>query len=178
MKRSTAYHEAGHAVIGRVLGLTCEGATIAADYDDMSAGHSICDVQRSIDDWDARDRDARRYRPRRSESMHRARIMMLMAGREAENVCLGRCGGGDGDDLREINLTLDEADAPKDAEDAERWLDRLRVRTNVRVQRHRGAIEALAAALLSHNTLSGEEIDNIVRQNGTPFVERIAAAAP
>ena len=36
---ATAIHEAGHAVIGRVLGLTCGHATIVADDD--SAGHQI-----------------------------------------------------------------------------------------------------------------------------------------
>jgi hypothetical protein len=30
--RSTAYHEAGHAVIGRVLALVCGSATIKPDY--------------------------------------------------------------------------------------------------------------------------------------------------
>ena len=38
-KRATAIHEAGHAVIGRVLGLLCGGATIIQDED--SAGHAI-----------------------------------------------------------------------------------------------------------------------------------------
>jgi hypothetical protein len=31
-RRHTAYHEASHAVIGRVLTLYCEGATIKPDY--------------------------------------------------------------------------------------------------------------------------------------------------
>jgi hypothetical protein len=100
----TAYHEAGHAVI-RVLGLTCGSATVEADDD--SAGSSHSSVERSIADWDARGRA-------RWTSMFRARIMMLMAGREAEIVCLGRCNGGDGDDLREIDLTLGEAEGPAD----------------------------------------------------------------
>jgi ATP-dependent Zn protease len=36
---SIAYHEAGHAVRGRVLGLDCGSATIAPDDD--AAGHAI-----------------------------------------------------------------------------------------------------------------------------------------
>jgi ATP-dependent Zn protease len=37
----TATHEAGHAVIARVLTLACGGASIQPDYDDGAAGHSI-----------------------------------------------------------------------------------------------------------------------------------------
>jgi hypothetical protein len=35
----TAVHEAGHAIIARVLGMTCGDVSIEADHD--SAGHSI-----------------------------------------------------------------------------------------------------------------------------------------
>jgi hypothetical protein len=139
----TAHHEAGHAVIGRVMGLTCGGATIEPDYDDLTAGHSKSHVERSINDWDARGRC-------RCASMFRARIMMLMAGREAEIVCLGGCGGGDGDDLLEIDISLDETEAP---EDPEPWLSRLRIRTRDRVVRHSEAIKAVAAALLARKTV-------------------------
>jgi hypothetical protein len=41
-KTSTAYHEAGHAVIGRVLTLACGHATIKPDYSTATAGVSIC----------------------------------------------------------------------------------------------------------------------------------------
>jgi hypothetical protein len=34
-----AVHEAGHAVIGRVTGMSCGKATIIADHD--SAGHAV-----------------------------------------------------------------------------------------------------------------------------------------
>ena len=40
--RSTAYHEAGHAVLGRVLTLVCGPATIKPSYEQMQAGFSIC----------------------------------------------------------------------------------------------------------------------------------------
>ena len=94
----TAVHEASHAVIGRIVGLTCGRATIVPDEDTMTAGYSIAAVERSISDWEARGR----LRPK---SMLRARIMTLMAGREGEVVLLGRHGGGDGDDRQEIFYT-------------------------------------------------------------------------
>jgi hypothetical protein len=47
--RATAYHEAGHAVIGRVLGMTCGGVTIVPDYEDRAAGHALTHLCRALD---------------------------------------------------------------------------------------------------------------------------------
>src|ERR1700724_3994931 len=44
-RRKTAYHEAGHAVLGRILTLVCDSATIKPDHD--SAGTSL-----THDPWD------------------------------------------------------------------------------------------------------------------------------
>jgi hypothetical protein len=69
--------------------------------------------------------------------MWRAQIMMLMAGREAELVCLGNFAGGDSDDLRQIYYAINEGgDAPVDVEP---WLARLRAKTQSLVHRHRAA---------------------------------------
>ena len=40
-RKTTAYHEAGHAVTGRVLTLPCGYATIRPDYAQAIAGHVI-----------------------------------------------------------------------------------------------------------------------------------------
>ena len=74
----TAYHEAGHAVMGRVLGLTCGRASIVPNQRQRTAGYSMANVERSIEDWNARGR------LKRQVYMYRARIMMLQARREAE----------------------------------------------------------------------------------------------
>src|SRR6266446_6649808 len=51
--RSTAIHEAGHAVIGRVLGLTCDSATIIPNEDEREAGHAlIADPWKTHSDWE------------------------------------------------------------------------------------------------------------------------------
>jgi ATP-dependent Zn protease len=163
-KRATAYHEAGHAVIGRVLGMTCGGATILPDYDEGIAGHSISRDERSIADWECRGRS-------RWVSMFRARIMMLMAGRESEIECFGRgetAVFGDGNDLREIYLTISEADVPDEA-----FLARLRVKTRGLVRRHRRAITQVAAALMKHGSLDEQQIDAIVTASGVRLVERV-----
>ena len=53
--RRTAYHEAGHAVTGRVLGLVCGDATIVPDFEEMVAGVAITRDHFTADDaWEMR----------------------------------------------------------------------------------------------------------------------------
>ena len=72
-KRKTAYHEAGHAVLGRVLTLVCDSATIKPDHD--SAGHSLThDPWASIYEWE------KRGKVREPDAVWHARIIGFMAG--------------------------------------------------------------------------------------------------
>ena len=140
----TATHEAGHAVIARVLTLACGGATIRPDHDAGGAGHAIIDdplVTESV--WD------RRWKWRSGEAVYRARIIAYMAGAEL----LGAMQGGDGDDRYQIDLMAEELHHCD--------LDRLRAMTRMLVRRHRHRIERVAAALLADQELSGEHIDKL-----------------
>ena len=90
----TAIHEAGHAVIARVLTLACGGATIVLDYDDGSTGHSITeDPWICYSEWEK----CGKVRDNPDAVLH-ARIIAFMAGAEAEQVLLGATQGGDSDD--------------------------------------------------------------------------------
>jgi hypothetical protein len=176
--RGTAIHEAGHAVIGRVLNLICGHATIEADED--SAGHHIIADPWAIayhweQAWRQRIEQAvaaggnkwelwntsRLYRD--SDSVFTARILAYMAGREAEVEILGRCRGGDGDDQYQIALMLKEVDIPgsETDEDAawEQYEGRLRRQARRLVRRHRALIERVADELLKRHRLEPEEID-------------------
>jgi hypothetical protein len=54
-QKHTAFHEAGHAVIGRVLDLVCGGASIAPNEAENEAGHAIiADPWRTASEWDRR----------------------------------------------------------------------------------------------------------------------------
>src|SRR5690349_7214634 len=87
-RRRTAHHEAGHAVIGRVMGQSCGACSIVQAGN--SFGHSVCaDPWKTVADWDERGR-WRSY-----ESIMRGRILAFMAGAEAEIEFFGACGGGD-----------------------------------------------------------------------------------
>ena len=164
---STAYHEAGHAVIGRVLGMTCGGATVVPDYDEGIAGLAITVVERSISDWDARGR-------LRWVSMFRALIMTLMAGRESEIEVFGKdpdAQFGDDYDLREIYLAMEEANITNEA-----FLAKMRMKTHGLVRRHRDAIAQVAEALIKHGSLDAQQIDEIVAASGVRLAERIDPA--
>jgi ATP-dependent Zn protease len=151
--RHTATHEAGHAVIARVLTLLCEGASIVPDHEAGHAGHSI-----SGDPWECETEWLRRGKVRHDNAVWHARIISCMAGAEAEAVLLGSTEGGDGDDRYQIELIAKEL---LDC-DAAQWVRheaRLRAMTRMLIRRHRDRIERVADALLADGELSAEQID-------------------
>lgn len=155
----TAIHEAGHAVVGRVLGLDMGQASVAADGD--SAGHCIVG-----DPWATLDRWWREWRAHREfRSVIRARAVMLMAGAEAELAILGRLQdvdgeSGDGEDRRQADLVMEHD--PGDAAGRPARLASLRRAARRLVCHHRVAIEAVAAELRDLGTVPGADLDAMV----------------
>jgi ATP-dependent Zn protease len=153
--RRTAYHEAGHAVIARVLDLAHGSATIIPNYEESEAGPVVIfDPRLLVNRWELSGRD------RPYGAGLRAYAMMAMAGRLAEIEFLGRCRGGDGDDCRKVNFCLDSLGVPDS--DFRRYHRRLERFARQLVRRHRGRIERVAAALVERQTLAGEEIGQLV----------------
>jgi ATP-dependent Zn protease len=153
--RHTAIHEAGHAVIARVLTLVCGDATIVPDYDDGSAGCSITeDPWRCSSEWEKRGKV--RDNP---DAVWHARIIAFMAGAEAEAGLLGSVQGGDGDDRYQIELMAEEL---VNCRNWKKFETRLRAITRMLVHRHRVLIERVEVALLERKTLSREELDDLV----------------
>jgi ATP-dependent Zn protease len=163
MRYATAIHEAGHAVIGRVLGMLCGSTTI--EPDDDSGGHGIIH-----DPYDICDAWERKRRYRNFSTIYVGRIMSFMAGAEAELEILGEYQGADGDDRHQIarmmmsrwlNIPGCEKGGDRSAEHFE---TRLRARTRGLVRRHRDKIERVAAALLSQRTLTAEQVEALMRE--------------
>jgi hypothetical protein len=146
--RHTAIHEAGHAVIGRVLGMVCGQATIESDYD--SAGHSLtADLWVILSRWEA----AGKFRD--EASVLRGRILTFQAGAEAEAEILGVCHGGDDDDRSQVAMMAGDLGREDCGEALRRHARRL-------VRRHRAKIERVAVALLSKRRLTARQIDLLV----------------
>ena len=155
-----ATHEAGHAVIGRVLGLSCGRMTIVAEADE-NLGHSVMADPRYS--WERGDG------PRRKEAEKFA--LGLYAGAEAERVLLG------------LNTELDTVDRQRaiktlawagvrgasffDDEHYDRAEARLRREARRLVIIHRRIIQQVAELVLERKTLEGPEVDTLVAESQT-----------
>jgi hypothetical protein len=142
----TATHEAGHAVIARVLTLACGSASVVRDNDEGHAGHSITeDPFQCVREWEKRGKV--RFI---DDAVWHARIIALMAGAEAEVVLLQSTEGA--------TVTTDTR--------SNQWQRNskagARAMTRMLVRRHRLLIERHAAALLEQKTLRREELDSLV----------------
>jgi ATP-dependent Zn protease len=151
--RRTAYHEAGHTVAHRVVGIVCGEASIVPK---MCGGFVIA-------------ADQRRGKLRDRRSVLVGRIICFMAGREAEIVAFGdEHEIGDGDDLLQIALMAEDAGV------SEAYLERMRRKVRPLPRRHWHKVAAVADALLVRKTLSGPEIDALISKVTTPRERTIA----
>jgi|SRR5579863_7037007 len=160
-----AIHEAAHAVIGRVLNLSCGSVTIVPNVDEGEAGCAIIhDPWKTAYDWDQKiweevEQGLPPSKSRNPRSAFRGTILARMAGAEAETVILGACQGGAGDDQFEIEAMAVSRHAEFSSEEWERYEPRMRRQTRQLIRRHRAKIERVAAALLARGTLEPEEVD-------------------
>src|SRR6478672_11015359 len=95
LRYATAVHEAGHAVIGRILGLPCGTVTIEPS-DDQELGHADVDDPGRV--WQRGDG------PRRP--LIEKSCVCLYAGREAERIIAGSAEVGDGPDCRKATSLI------------------------------------------------------------------------
>ena len=142
--RHTATHEAGHAVIARVLTLMCGGASIRPVGNGRAMIHGPFECE---GEWIGR------AKWRSGGAVYRARIIAFMAGTEAEIELLGATQGADDEDRCQIALMAKELYSCD--------LDRLRMMTRMLVRRHGDRIERVAAALLAEKELSREQVDEL-----------------
>jgi ATP-dependent Zn protease len=143
-----ATHESGHAVIGRVLGLRCGGATI-------EDGHAHAVVATALDINDDLIRCGE-YRDFRSSVLDK--ICVCLAGSEAERIKFGDADASG--DVRQIKQ-LQSRYYISDAE-----VGRLLPQVHALLLRHWDKVEAVATALLERGTLSGEDIAGITSGTG------------
>ena len=159
-QRATAVHEAGHVVIGLALGFPCGGVTIKRTK--VELGHAA--IGNPLDGWRRGDG------PRRELAEEIA--IGLYAGAEAERLILNSQLCGDGDDVglaRSFLAKYVGARSSKHIEKAlEREEERLRGLTRELVGEHRAKILTVANALLARGSLSGNDIDALLRPTTSP----------
>lgn len=155
-RRSTAVHEAGHAVIARALGIGCGEVTIIAE-EGHSLGHS--DILDPRFDW------------RRGDGPKGAAatkfVIALYAGAEAEQLICNSQYIGDSVDKERATACLAWAGVVRGAvfvgdDRFDRYEAKLRIKSASLVAKHRNDIECLAAALLEREKLSGQEVDALL----------------
>jgi hypothetical protein len=160
----TAVHEAGHAVIARVLRLRCGEVTIQPNEAEGYAGYAHTgDPWGTIDDWER----AGRFRDHDSEQAYRGYILTVMAGVEAEIEILGLAHGGDGDDRRWIERAA-TSEAFSSYEEWKRYEPRMRRQTRRLVRKHRDKIERVAKALLKRKSLEPGDVDSLIALSTPP----------
>lgn len=145
MTTSIAYHEAGHAVIGSVLRISHGYATIIPEG--SARGHVWTGDREPWRAW-----AEGKFRTPRA-AVH-ARVIMLMAGAEAEAVLLGADSGGDRYDRKEIRKCLDTICYPQDRHRLEQRLRRI---TRKLVKRHAAEIARMAETLLVSQTVGFDD---------------------
>lgn len=158
---ATAVHEAGHAIIGRVMAQKCGDISVVPDHEEMTAGYAItADPMDTVSAWD----QAGRWREHRSIVI--GRIIALMSGRHAEEELCGACEGGDGGDQNEISAMIDDGAwrVRQDmSESAQALLTRLERFSRVTVHRHRGAISDLAGELIKRKHMTADELADFLQ---------------
>lgn len=152
---ATAIHEAGHAVIGRVMAQACGGVTIEPDLSEWTAGYAVtADPWATMHAWDS----AGRWRD--FSSIVRGRIITYMAGRYAEEAFFGECAGGDEDDRHQIDSMLAEV-----TEDPALLRGRLEKFSRAAVHRHRVAIRILASELEHRRRMAEDEVAELLQSH-------------
>ena len=149
--RAAAVHEAGHAVIGRSLGIHCGGATIRPTK--VELGHAA--IGNPLDGWHRGDG------PRRE--LAKELVISLYAGAEAERVILRSQLCGDEDDValaRPFLANCVRGSASSEDHAAEE--EKLRRRARELVDEYRERILLVADELLTHGSLSGKDIDRLL----------------
>jgi len=166
---ATAVHEAGHAVIGRVLGFPCGRTSIKAKPGQYSGFSDIGQPGAAVKAW-------RQGGKRRSlAAAKRAKIIIYMAGGSAEEEFTGRRTS----DYRDVAassallVSLMDEDDPNHQGlnrlfEGERLQRRLRRVAASLVRRHRERIEALARALLEKPVLADREIRDLIGMPEAP----------
>jgi hypothetical protein len=149
----TAYHEAAHAVIARILGGRVVSASIEYDSGfEKAERDGLYRQRRKVTEG----RVQHLTLGKNDKSMAHAKIIVCFAGRVAEEVLLGlkSCGGEEGD-LKHIAKIAKKNSITRTG--------RLRQITHMLIWRHADAIHKVAASLLLNKTIIEAHVDRAIK---------------
>jgi len=149
---ATAFHEAGHAVMRLELGRRPVAATIKPDKREGTLGHITHRATKlDVDYFDPNDWRLRRWAD--------TEIMTVLAGPEAERRYSGRRnnGGARSDDEWATDVAFWSEESSERTQAYLKWLS-LKVQAYISSEQVWERVEAVAAALLEKETLSGKEV--------------------
>jgi ATP-dependent Zn protease len=153
-----AYHEAGHAVLARVLRLGLRRVTIVWDPVDESPGHCLHGRGGAVDPY-----FTTRAGYASNQRYIRKRGLFLYGGLAAEAIHFGKDPRPDTSaDEQEIASLLYEADCASD-EERSAYVERLWQEARDLLNANWLAVEALAHALLERNELNGRSAHRTMR---------------
>ncbi len=172
-RQRLAYHEAGHALVGHVLGV---GAVERVTIEPRGQALGVTHITRETED------------PLYKQAELTSRLAMMLGGREAELLVLDSVSSGASDDLKRaselaINMVgslgfsqafglLSVAGVPERLlgpdiqaavlKEARALLEQAQARTQQLLASNRCRLDALAAGLLDREVLSGAELANLL----------------
>lgn len=174
-RRCLAYHEAGHALVGHYAKA---GVVERVTIEPRGTALGVTYITRDTED------------PLFKQHDLSSRLTMMLAGREAELLALGCVSTGASDDLKrasELAISmvstlgfsktfglLSVAGIPKDLmgphiqqavmDEARALLEQAQTQCKTLLQQRRGQLDALAAALLEHEVLSGDPLKALLSE--------------
>ena len=167
-EEEVAYHEAGHAIVARVLGRRVPVATIVVDEERGSAGHVHHEWAQDLNELECEggnDEEENADVERKRQVIFEHEAMVALAGRAAQRRFLGERANEDvlhetaTSDRRFVLDMLDRLAGRDDDELRNAWWKLLELRTERLLTKHWPAVEYMASCLLERKTLTGEEID-------------------
>lgn len=156
MDEISAYHEAGHAFMAIIVGARVRSVTIAPDWDDGPARHADIQVEWPLDQFTARE-------------LYEKSVQVTLAGPVAEMIHSGEPNhpGFVAEWAADWKAAW-EAAAPLVPAERKRlaYLEKIAVELHRLLSRddHWAALAAIVDNLLAHETLEGEEVEDIVTQ--------------
>ncbi len=162
-REAVAYHEAGHAVVAYVVGLTVERVSIQSDG--IAAGHVEHDYGCNMN------KIVHEEGPKRQWALERSAIVALageVSQRRYRPESVDEEHGG-GDRLH-VHQVLDHLAGDVDQELRDAWATLLVIRTKRLVEQHWLRVEWVASVLLKQTTIDGmDEIGHVIADAELPM---------